>query len=83
MRLCRAFWTLSRSQLSIRRTERALIGLGGNLGNVAANMHAALALIDADARRVAEELRTAMGVIRQANHDLAREIERWRLAPAR
>jgi 2-amino-4-hydroxy-6-hydroxymethyldihydropteridine diphosphokinase len=34
--------------LSTRRTERALIGLGGNLGDVAANMHAALALIDAD-----------------------------------
>jgi 2-amino-4-hydroxy-6-hydroxymethyldihydropteridine diphosphokinase len=34
--------------LSTRRTERALIGLGGNLGDPAATMRAALALIDAD-----------------------------------
>ena len=33
-------------------------------------------------RAAHEELRTAMGVIRQANHDLAREIERLRDAPA-
>src|SRR5688500_7291576 len=33
-------------------------------------------------RAAHEELRTAMGVIRQANHDLAREIERLRQTPA-
>ena len=33
-------------------------------------------------RAAHEELRTAMGVIRQANHDLAREIERLRQGPA-
>jgi 2-polyprenyl-3-methyl-5-hydroxy-6-metoxy-1,4-benzoquinol methylase len=33
-------------------------------------------------RAAHEELRTAMGVVRQANHDLAREMERLRQAPA-
>ncbi len=34
--------------MSIRNAESALIGLGGNLGDPAANIRAALALIDAD-----------------------------------
>lgn len=43
----RAYWISLRSSLLTRRTERVLIGLGGNLGDPAASMREALGIIGA------------------------------------